>query len=299
MCWKNFKRLINLLILSLVLALGLLSCRGDLPSEKSTIGIDLSSLLKSIPVQNRTSAFTGPNSSDPTRDAISALVLGPLTFSSHGKAYDPQEPINDSIQEHLKNDLPNTSQYIKIISLPTSGDYLEIEVPSVSDGWQLFAVGLSKTRGSLEDLGTTEYQDAMQYYAIDTQVYKEVDEANAANITLTLMRACLADPTPKGCAIFNVQKKAVLSAKVEILDVQINGTSACSDFQKIIDTSGDETSVKNSLDECINDYSGTITSLKIETSHKNSPEASSACSSSTSVTDLRNNCGSQFYSNQY
>ena len=132
------------------LLLVLTSCNGNLPMRDTSFSIDLGALLEQIPLQRRSAAFAGPSSSDSTRDAISALVLGPLTFANHGQAYDPDQPINDTVKKHLEQDLPNTTQYIRIISLPTSDASIEIEVPSVSNGWQLFAVGLSKTPKSLE-----------------------------------------------------------------------------------------------------------------------------------------------------
>ncbi len=295
--WREANRWSGKLICLLLLLTG---CASDLPESKTSLSIDLTELLKNIPVLQHSSAFSGPASSDPTHDAISALVVGPLTFTNHGQAYDPDQPPNETVKAHLKKDLPNTAQYIEIISLPFSGDTVEIEVPPVSDGWQLFAVGLSKTPKNLEDLGTTEYQDAMVYYTVDTNVYSDAEEAYAAGITMTLKRACLASPTPKGCAIFDDHKQAVVTASVEILDVLINGSSDCSiTFPLIVTTADNATSAKSMLNSCISSSSKTITTLKVETSHQLNPNASSSCTSATTVSGLRSSCGSQTYSNTY
>ena len=118
----------------------------------------------------------------------------------------------------------------------------------------------------------------MIYYAMDASVYKNAEEANAAGVTLTLKRACLASPTPKGCAIFNDSKVAVVSASVEILNVQINGFGNCTMSAPIIVTTSDNaTSAQSTLDGCVSSFSGTITSLKVETSHQLNPDASSSC----------------------
>ncbi len=312
-----------IVIAMVALSIGLLGCK-EMNSNDDTkkITLDISGLLAQLPVSSSSSASSSQSvsqssqmssqvSSPPENDAQSAvktLMVVPLTYSKHGTPYSSSD-FSQATEEDLEDDAINSAGFLQFIQLPTSGSTVELEVPTVSDGWQLVAAATSETVESADKL-----EDAKIYYiGFTTQAFKSAEEFNSANPTLTLKRHCDQDAVnrPNGCATFDGNKDGIVTSAVEIHELYINGIpqscSALSGGPFPWDVSTDALAVTRTtnLTDCVdNDWAGgTITSLKLNVTHKQSDGKSIACQTAggaDTTTDYYNKCsGFQTYIREY
>jgi hypothetical protein len=302
-------------IISVALFSTIIGCKFDESDSSTKVRIDISELKKKLVTPSQVSESNrNYNVSSPSSDAQTAvrtLLIAPLTTINHGGPYSPDEPFTSDVEEDLKKDAANSVDYINLVQLPTSKDYVEVEMPAISQGWQLFVAAASLQISSNEDLTDDDKVDSLSYVGFTRQSFTSADEFNGANVTLTMRRACLQDTIPKGCATFNDNKEAVASAAVEILAIEINGTAqtthaipfpwvvrsdATQDLANIPVSPSD---VEARMNLVRSNFGTSIDLIKVITTHQLSVGQSSNCAnlSLTDVTaDFKTNCGTQEYS---
>lgn len=227
---SSFITLAALMFVSVLFALS--GCKSvEQDSESRRISIDISGLKKNLvtPSPAQAASVNGPNyvavSESQAQDTVLSLLITPITFSNHGKPYSSNEPFTDEVGDDLEDDAPNSANYIQFIDLPTDQNYVDVEVPSISDGWQLVAAAFKTRVQNIDDMTDEANDNAIAYIGFTEKAYTSVDDFNASPVTLKLKRACNQDNPPKGCATYDINKDAILTAAVEIQDILINGTT--------------------------------------------------------------------------
>ena len=316
------KRNLNLTLIgvfALTLFLTTVGCKFDGSDDTTTVRIDISDLKKhlvtpALPAEQSTLngpslAVTSPSSAAQT--PVVTLIIAPLTFTNHGKPYSPDEPFTDTVKDDLENDAPNSANFIHFEQLPSDNDYIEVEVPNISEGWQLLAAASTTTFTSIDDMTDNDNNDALAYVGFTERAFTSVDDFNTNSGLLEMRRACYQDTPPKGCATFNENKDAIATDAVEILSIEINGTEEVhGSFPypwvvrsgAIGTVDNVEISAATALDR-MNSVVSTlgkagITSLKVKTSHQESLGQSAACialTAASTVSDFETECGIQEY----
>jgi hypothetical protein len=272
-----------------LMTLGLAGCKS-LDSDTTKVSIDISGVLDNLATNSSSSStsnspqnsdrISSPEPSD-AQTAVKTLLIVPLTFSKHGQPYS-FDTFDDDTEEDFEDDAANSANFIKYIQLPTASDTVEIEVPTISEGWQLLSAA---TVEKVEDSGDIE-DATLAYIGFTTQAFKTADgfnKATEAERTLTLKRHCdQSENRPKGCATFDGSKKAIVTSAVEIHRVDINGSEqdeGSNTFPWIVRTALDSNEISADTAESRLDAMATafgkdsITEITIYVTHQKSASA--------------------------
>ena len=269
------------------------------PTQKIMLDLrDLQSQMGILPPSSH-SRLSSPLAGSSVHSEIKALIIGPLTFRNHTKPYSINEPVDDKFETDFENDVPNTSDFLKIIPLPTEEEFVEFEVPAISDGWQVLAAGIRTLPDTLQDLGEKEHDDTLAYVGFTEHSFLTPAELAESGVSLKLKRACASKSLPKGCATFNDKKKAQVSASVEIVGLMMNDVEVTSKvFPIVIRTDAQANTAEDVLETLVVDKVSDIKKLVVLTAHKLNPAESTACqalSETPTVQQLKTNCEIQEY----
>lgn len=302
----------TLLMVIFVLA----GCKSDSDESSNKVLIDISGLKSklvaasspsSAPAQSGVSQSGIPvDDSSPAQTPVTTLIITPIIFTNHGKPYSTDEPFTDAVADDMEKDAPNSIDFIKFIDLSGSENTVEVEVPNISDGWQLLAAASKVPLENVDDMTKEENDNALAYVGFTEDYYVDAEDFESKNPTLTLKRACYQDELPKGCAVYEDNGQANVSSAVEIQGIEINGIaqSPSPSFPWVVRESptGDEISVTNAenyMETVYSTFSGTKTTAKVTTTHqlsKNQPSACSELTTAATTTQFTTECGTQEYS---
>ena len=308
----------GILVISILFALA--GCKSsDAESDKpSTVSIDISALQSQLAVPSSSSSevaddpdkVSSPEASE-AQDVINTLIITPLSFSNHGAPYSPDEPVTEAVLDDIEKDVPNSLQFVQFIQLPTSGSTIELEVPSISEGWQLLAIGSSATIENLNDFQKDENENAGKYFGFTSEYFTSAKDLTEQSPTLTLKRACNQDEPPKGCASYNGDKEPAVTAAVEIQSIKVNGSnvSTSDNYPWVVRSSPDtgineisKTTAEQRMLEVVSGRSS-ISVLTVVTTHQLSEQQSTICKNLTPsdpTSDFVTKCsGTQEYSYTY
>lgn len=282
---SSFITLAALIFASVLFALS--GCKSvEQDSESNRISIDISGLKKSLvtPSSAQSASVNGPNyvavTESQAQESVLSLLIAPITHSAHGKPYSSDEPFTDDVGDDLEDDAPNSANYIQFIDLPTDQNYVDVEVPSISDGWQLVAAAFKTRVTNIDDMTDEANDNAIAYIGFTEKAYTSVDDFNANPVTLKLKRACNQDNPPKGCAAYDTDKDPILTAAVEIHDILINGASiegslsgwSLPGFPWVVrsnDVSDNVSTYRQHMDSIVSNYGeAAINQIMVKTTHQ-------------------------------
>ncbi|MBU2512853.1 hypothetical protein KJ966_16060 [bacterium] len=310
-----------LIVVSMVLIATLSTCKSS-DQEKSTVSIDISALKENLfiaesssqsdSVNRSESQASASDTSNDAQDAVVTLMIAPLTFVNHGKKY-RVEDFGEATETDLENDAVNSIDFLQFVQLSGSSSTVEIEVPTISSGWQLIAVVTNVAIADVEDFKSDENDGAMKYIGFTDESFTSASDFESANPTLTLQRYCDQgeENRPKGCATFDggVPAKAIVTAAVEIHGVSINGVSQTpsTPFPWIVRATPNSNQLSaaaaaTALQGIYNSYGSTVESITVTATHQLSLGKSTACRAldhESTTTAFDTACGFQTYSRYY
>ncbi|MDH5560553.1 MAG: hypothetical protein OEY59_06810 [Deltaproteobacteria bacterium] len=230
----------------------------------------------------------------PATSEIKSLMVGAMVVTKRTTPYTNDMTITDQVMDDASADIANSINFLKIVQLPTSMDFIEFDIPPPSaEKWQIIMVGLRTAPLTVSELSNDGHKNSPAYYGFSDN-FITADEAVAAPITLTLKRACLLSVPPKGCAIFSdtLTNNPVVSAGVEIVGIKINDmeyTPVNIDLPIIVSDDASVDAAKLELASFRdNEIIGTfdpIDSLSIITTHAQNPAESLYCRALFANTD--------------
>ena len=301
---KNYIVKSTILVGMVIFAIGILGCKNmeNNTSDSSKVTVDISGLTKNLATNSSSSqgSSESPQLSSPDNDAqtaVQTLVIVPLTHAIHGEAYNI-EKFDEAADEDFGEDAVNSANYLQVIQLPTSATTVEIEVPNISDGWQLLAAATVEEVVSAEEVGDA----TLAYIGFTADSYDSADDFGDSDTTLTMVRHCDQDDAdmPKGCATFDGDKEAIATSAVEIHQIDINGTDqgdGGNAFPWIVRASpgGGEinvTTAETYMDNIVTSYVGTVNSITVYATHQMSDaaQARTGCTASTSSANIIAKC---------
>jgi hypothetical protein len=311
--------LVWLLLLAFALA-GVAGCADD-SEESGPVTVPLQDLQRQIGYSDATltNSVTSPTSDEtnPATSVARSIAIGAVVVRSRSLAegpYSDETPI-ENIETQLEDDIRNSAAFINLINLPTAEEAVTVDLPPpAAEKWQLLGAALSTQPANKEALGEPANQDATIYIGFDKRFLATTSEGGVVqlnpdgtpgtepltDITLTLQRACLQnqlDP-PKGCAQFNTDGNIIVSAALEIVDVEVNGVSVTGvTFPIIVRDAASVGTARVALFPLFNPLTdSTHTSVEVFTTHQLAPNQSAACAAAAAtVADLEANCGVESY----
>lgn len=309
---KKLSLLLIILLSSFSLLTG--SCSNNNPAPRQKIKIDLGKMQNQVGIAFRASGGIETPVDSLASDTIRTLVIGPLTYNRHGKVYSIKEPITEEVKTDIGDDIVNSGPYIRFIPVPSAEEYAEFDVPPITSGWQIIAIASNKVLTMPGDLQDKSNKDSLVYFGITEDSFTDVEVLKASDYTIKMRRACLSNPTPKGCAIYDKNKTPKISAAVEIIGVKVNNTddalpyfvSAAVSFPIIVrdNPQGSQVSPATAVEK-LNQLrqemvaAGTVISkLTVYTTHRENPTESSACRQlldSSDVASYLSSCEVQDY----
>lgn len=240
---KN-KNAILSIILFAVLPFIFMGCAGlfDNSSSGNSYSLSLRALQSQLGMINpETGALQSPTES-PANTPVQSLIVG--TVAVHRlTAYTEADISSEEVVAQIRDEFTNSSEFMKMIPLPTDTDEIEVNIPPPgSEHWQFFAAAITTTPANLGDMANAPHSQAIAYYGFSPTLYitnqdgailEEATSQSPDLITVTLQRACMVlvyNPatlgleTPKGCAQYPPfwGLMPVVSSAVEILSVTSN-----------------------------------------------------------------------------
>lgn len=292
----------GLLGLALIVT-GLMGC-GDLndnPQEERTLDVSVSELQRQIGASGDGNANALTDQSGlSTHSTVKTLVVGAVVIRSRTSAQGPytdETPVSDI--GSLEQDLIDSASNVRMIQLPTTSDTIRITLPPPSaEKWQLMGAAFETEMTLPDQLGDEVNQDTVKYIGFHNQFLQTgtngevqvLGTGEEASLSLNLQRACLVTYPPNGCAQYDEDLVAVVTAAVQILSVEVDGTEITTALDgsdipyPLIITSADDanTAKAGTLNGLV---PATASKVVVYTTHCESP-------TSTTVADLEDECGS-------
>jgi len=292
--------IMTLLILPFLIMTGCQDLSNDPPQESGNLVVNLGEIQKQLGYSSqshsskqRLDSVTVPGTSDAT-DQVRSLLVGAFVVNTRDTPYTKDVAITEDIEENLKDELAGSVDYIKIVNLPTTNDYIEFPYPkSELSKWQVIAVALDFPIKEFGELGEDEHSESILYFGFSTDFYKASTIGADEQVTIGMTRACLTNAV-KGCATFNdsLAGNPVVTPAVEILGVRYNNAtndfSSSVSFPIIVRTTADATAAIDALKTVrgeIIDAGNPITSLTVRSTHTMNTAESPACKSLQDVSD--------------
>ena len=226
-------------LLNFVLLISLslfISCKGlnDNPSKRiNKLSVDITEAKKKVGystniIKKQSKELTTPQSSTSTNE-VKSLIVGAMVVASSSEAYTENSVITAEVENAIRTDLINSSNYFKIVSLPVEADQIEFDVPLPSAGdWQVVVAGLKTSPNAISDLIDNPANDkSIAYIGFNDRLLNS-DGFTDQVINVNLKRLCLLKSRPKGCAVFNDidnEFVAFVTPAVEIIEIKYNGVS--------------------------------------------------------------------------
>ncbi len=180
-----------------ILSIMLLSCLlfwgckefNDNPADSETISINIQDLQKQVPIaQSSPNGSVSAQSSQSPPSGVYGLLLGTVIVTSRSTAYETDVSYDSDELDNFREELMDSVNYIRYVSLPTSKNYVEFSVPPKSAGnWQIFAVGLDFKLNTFSDLAESEHENSMIYMGFIEQFYTWDDVTDSKLIGQTLI----------------------------------------------------------------------------------------------------------------
>jgi hypothetical protein len=311
--WLSFQTFITVCCL-LMLATGCKDLNDNPPPEQeSKLKIDIASIQEQITASDMSQeeSVTGGavNSISSGDTAVSSeaktLLVGAIVVTRRSTPYPGDTTPTTSITSFFGGDLTDSGDFLELIELPVSEQYIEFKVPPASAGnWQVFAVAFSTQPELISDLSAVEHKNSAIYYGTHEE-FLNADDIGTTAIPVKMGRVCLLGTPPKGCASFgaSLTTDPVVTASVEIIGVRANGqdyTPSSVDFPIFVRTAGEATAAIDSLKTIRDEIKGamTATSMTVRATHTENTTESADCQALASVsneneltnTQLRTHC---------
>ncbi len=310
-----------LVLVSMVLVAALSTCKTS-DEEKSTVSIDISALTENLLIAEPNSqsdsadksvAQAASDTSSDAQDAVVTLMIAPLTFVNHGMKYRVDD-FDEDAEADLEKDAVNSVDFLQFVQLSSRTSTVEIEVPNISDGWQLIAAVTNVEVNDVEDFSSDENDGAMKYIGFTDDSFTSAEELSGSDAIITLQRYCdqSDENIPKGCATFDgdVPAEAIVTAAVEIHGVAINGVAQTplTAFPWIVRSSPNANQIsaeiaESGLQGIYDSYIGsTIERVTVIATHQLSVGKSTACRNldyADATADFDEECDFQTYDRYY
>jgi hypothetical protein len=274
--------------------LGLAGCgafSNDNPSDSGgTITVDLRELAGTMSDGGGHSTLVaGPGSSDATTD-VKSIIIGAVVITFTSDPLTADDEISGSVEDDLANDVINSINYFSIVDLPTSEDFVEFKVPPPGSGnWQVAAIGTRVPITTYQDL---DDESVGIYYGFSDKFY-QTSGSSGPDVEFEMKRACYIDNPPKGCAAFDGDGQAIVTAAVEIIDVRDqSGNTIGAGYPFIVRATGGTHTPAQAVDALEGLSMAGVTKVTVEVTHQRATGQSGACQAAATVADLRDECGS-------
>jgi hypothetical protein len=345
----------TLLMLSLVPLL--VGCKAEndnpRPGSPGTLLVDISELRQQLgfpangPLASQLDSATEPSASENrVTDEIETFILGPLTFSNHvgadgvARPYDTDKGFTKKDEDQFADDIVNVANMAVFVPFSSNIQTVELKLPEAGLGkWQVFAMATKHAFENTDQLQNTEHDDTLTYVGITKATFTSAKDLNDKNVKLRMIRACSLSDPPRGCAVYDEDGSAVVTAALEILKVIVvtdSGENTITDPSQYMDPNQrtalppafpwiirDVKSADNELtpaearthlanikldaNQSIREHflagRKQIKSIKIVTTHKLNPNEKSSCrtivESTATVAQLEGNCQTQIYPRFY
>ncbi|MCP4752712.1 MAG: hypothetical protein GY866_17635, partial [Proteobacteria bacterium] len=240
---------------------------------------------------------------DSPASQVRTLIVGAMQVTKRDVPYTKNTLITDETVDRIQEDLQRSKAFFTLVQLPSQDDFIDIEVPSVFEGnWQVVIIGTREKTADLDALEKKALKESITFIGFNEKFHTGT-EVGGEPLECTLKRTCLITLPARGCAVFNQTKNAVVTASVEIVDLEINGVQATSTLFPIVvrdePVSGYHQqkipSETVALLESLIEDPDQVTSLEISTTHTQNSSESSACREladlkSVSASQLRTAC---------
>jgi len=310
--WLSFQTLIAACCL-LVLVAGCKDLNDNPPPEQeSQLKIDIASIQEQITASDMTqeeSTTGGVVKSVSSSDTVVSstartLLVGAIVVTRRSTPYPEDTTPTTSITRFFGGDLTDSGDFLELIDLPVSQQYIEFKVPPASAGnWQVFAIAFSTQPELISDLSASEHKNSAIYYGTHEE-FLSADDMGTTAIPVKMGRVCLLGTPPKGCASFgaSLTTDPVVTASVEIIGVRANGQdyTPSVDFPIFVRTAAEATAAIDSLKTIRNEIKNdmTATSMTVRTTHTENTTESAECQALADVpneneltnTQLRTHC---------
>lgn len=164
-------KIVKFLFLAMVVsALALSSCRELLTNEKDSSSISISVDLNDIKQQLNESESRSSQSITGSGGA-KALVIGAIVVTRN-TPYTSGEVLTQAQEDALVEDLANSINYITLVNLPVSKDYIEFLIPPDTAGhWQVVVVAVNFAVDNLGDLADYESKGEITHTGFTPNFY--------------------------------------------------------------------------------------------------------------------------------
>jgi hypothetical protein len=297
--------------LSGVLALGLTvaGCGGFGPrNDSGTMQIDLSSIVGQMggaPSGSRQSPASVSTPGDGvTTSVVTSIILGAIVIDFQNTPIGPKTPITKNLEDSLAGAAQRSVAFITIVQLPSSDSSVQVVAPPPeTPNWQVFAIGTRNTISQLTDVN----ENSPIYYGFNVDAAGNpffISGNNApATVNVKVLRACIANTPPLGCAQYLSLTQAAVTTDVEIIGIYKNGggpnlLGGAGPGTQVVGTSRNGGGASASSVISIITTNGTIlsglsgaTSVQVDTTHQEYPGNSNACRTANGATLLGTQAG--------
>ena len=143
------RKIVKFLFLTMIVSvLFLSSCKefSNDESESKTISVDLGKILQQINGDSSSKSIDAP-------DGVKALVIGAIVVTERDTPYTSDTVMTDAVEDEIVDQLVNSINFITIVNLPVSGDYINFLIPpETSAHWQVVVVTTDFPVTTLSDL---------------------------------------------------------------------------------------------------------------------------------------------------
>lgn len=209
---------------------------------------------------------------------VQTLVVGAIVIDFQDTPIGPDTPITDTVKNSLKDAAINSVQFLSLVGLPTSSDTAEFDAPPPgATHWQIVVVGMRDSITSFDQIG----DNSPIYYGFNADAngvpfFLSSATVGSQPIDIQIHRACLVKSPPAGCAQFQTDRTFLATPAVEIVGVYLNGSITNSltgaGVQNVFDSAS-----ATSAEGVITPLLSAATSVRVDTTHKNSAAYGGTC----------------------